>query len=190
MRLIARRMSQITSIAGSAHIGIKTQGNDKTKWESCERRFGWAMFSAFRLYYFCVKVLEACQTYKVRIDQYKLSSSRNTWLPEFYIEVAFELLYINQHCLCCQMCINTENKTLLYMFLHLSLGHCSVNPVSVKRTSLYSNINTLNVVYSLDRNKNLMQKTFMGFLLKTGVAVLAGSLLELFKIIYLFTPHA
>lgn len=129
--------------------------------------------------------MEACQTYKVRIDQYRLSSSRNTWLPEFYIDVAFELLYVNQLCLCCQKCTGTENKTQLYMFLHLSLGHYSDTPISVNCTGLYSNVNTLNVVCSLDRNKSsfFFFKTLMGILPKTGVAVLAGNLLELFLII-------
>lgn len=49
------------------------------------------------------------------------------------------------------------------MFLHLTLGHYSLNPISVNGTGLYSKVNTLNMGRSSDRKKILMQKTFMVF---------------------------
>lgn len=89
----------------------------------------------------------------IQSQNWPTQNFRNTWLPEFYIEVAFVLLCFNQCCLCCQKCTKTENKTHLYMFLHLTLGHYSLNPISVNGTGLYSKVNTLNMGRSSDRKK-------------------------------------
>lgn len=87
-------------------------------------------------------------------------------VPEIHDYLSFiqkQLLgFFNEHCLC-QKCTKTENKPQLYMSLHLSLGHYSITPISVNGTGLYSHVNTLNVVCSLDRNKNSYAKYFYGF---------------------------